>query len=86
MPSYKLEFKPSLEKDLADIPRSIRDNVWKRIIGLAEDPCPAQALKLKGVRFSWRLRDGNYRILYQIDDAHRTIDVMAVKHRKEAYR
>lgn len=86
MASYKLEFKPSLEKDLSGVPRLIRDNVWKRILGLADNPRPAQALKLKGARFSWRLRVGDYRILYQIDDANRTVDVTALKHRKEAYR
>lgn len=53
---------------------------------LSADPRPVGVRKLQGAEDLWRLRVGEYRIIYAMDDAHRSIDVRVVRHRKDAYR
>jgi mRNA interferase RelE/StbE len=56
------------------------------IESLAEDPRPRGALKLTGTASSWRVRVGDWRVLYTIDDNQRVVDVAAIRHRGDAYR
>jgi len=64
MASFKLVLKPSVEKDLRSVPKSTLQRIMTRIEALAEDPFPRQSAKLTGVERLYRLRVGDYRIVY----------------------
>ena len=73
------------QKELAHLPKDSYERVRDRIRALAEDPRPPGCLKLVG-RAGWRLRVGNYRVVYEINDAEEKITVLHVGHRRDIYR
>ncbi len=85
MASYKLLIKPSAVKELENLPDKDRARVVYRIQGLSEDPRPRGCEKLSGDD-KYRIRQGEYRILYQINDDQVVVIVVKVAHRKVAYR
>jgi len=85
MGKYRVELKKSVLKDFDSIPKRDLQRIIFAIKSLAEVPRPPQAKKLSG-REQYRLRQGNYRILYSIKDDLLTVFVVAVGHRKEIYR
>ncbi len=85
MASFSLEIKRSAAKELADLPPRDCARVTARIQGLAAEPRPYGSEKLSGDE-KYRLRQGVYRILYEIDDQAKKVTVVKVAHRKEAYR
>ena len=85
MASFKLLIKPSAVKDIEGLPDKDRSRVVYRIQGLAEDPRPRGCEKLSGDD-KYRIRQGKYRILYQINDDEVVVVVVRVAHRKQAYR
>ncbi len=58
----------------------------QRILALRAEPYPPGARKLKGALVGWRLRVGDYRVVYQVDDRAQTVAIVRVKHRREVYR
>ncbi len=86
MASYKVTLKPSVEKDLRRMPKGVIRQVFKRIESLARDPLPRQSLKLTASERLYRLRVGDYRIIYEVDAEAREVTVHYVRHRREAYR
>jgi len=84
--SYSLRFKPSVEKDLAALPKPLLSKVHERIAQLAGDPLPHQTVKLQGAERLYRLRVGDYRIVYELDTVASLITIHAVRHRREVYR
>ena len=85
MASYRIVFKKSVAKDLRPIPKEDVQRILKRIDGLADDPRPAGAEKLSGDE-KYRIRQGNYRILYAIEDDIITVTIVKVGHRRDVYR
>ena len=85
MESYKIVFKKSVAKDLRPIPKQDVQRILKRINGLADDPRPAGSEKLNGDE-KYRIRQGNYRILYMIEDNIITVTIVKVGHRRNVYR
>lgn len=85
MARYRIELKKSVEKDLAPIPRKDLQRIISAIESLADDPRPPQSRKLSGLE-QYRLRQGNYRILYSIEDDLLIVFVVAVGHRRDIYR
>ncbi len=85
MASYRIVFKQSVTKDLRPIPKKDVQRILQRIDGLAEDPRPAGAEKLSGDE-KYRIRQGNYRILYTIEDDIITVTIVKVGHRRDVYR
>ena len=83
---YALLIKRSAERDLRRLPRAFFERVDERILSLRDDPRPHGVRKLVGALEGWRIRVGDYRILYQIDDDAQTVTVVRVKHRHKAYR
>jgi mRNA interferase RelE/StbE len=83
---YTLLIKRSAERDLRRLPRAFFERVNERILSLRDDPRPHGVRKLAGALEGWRIRAGDYRILYQIDDDAQTVTLVRVKHRREAYR
>ncbi len=86
MASYKVVLKRSLEKDLRSLPKSTIVRVMKQIDGLTSEPFPRQALKLEGGEDLYRIRVGNYRVIYGVDRAAKMVTVHYVRHRREVYR
>ena len=85
MASYRIVFKKSVAKDLRPIPKKDVQRVLKRIDGLADDPRPAGAEKLSSDD-KYRIRQGDYRILYAIKDDIITVTIVKVGHRRDVYR
>jgi mRNA interferase RelE/StbE len=86
MASYKVEISKNVrKKDLLPIPKSDVIKIVKRIESLAENPFPEGAVRLKG-REEWRIRQGNYRILYVVEHDIVTVFVVKVGHRREIYK
>jgi mRNA interferase RelE/StbE len=83
--SYKLLIKPSAAKELEALPRRDRKRIVTKIGALAMDPRPHGSEKLSGEE-KYRLRQGDYRILYSIEDARATVTIVRIGHRREVYR
>jgi len=76
-----------VEKEIADLPSGVKNRVIQIIQDLAEDPRPQGVRQLMGaMRGAWRIRVGDYRIIYDVDDAAQLVVILAVLPRREAYR
>ena len=85
MSSYVVEVKPPARKELEGLPNSVLARAVRKMEYLADNPRPAGCKKLKGNRDLWRIRVGDWRILYIIDDGVKLISVTRIAHRREAY-
>ena len=85
MASYRLLIKPSAAKELEAVPKRDRRRVVVRIQSLRTDPRPPGSEKLSGHDL-YRVRQGNYRVLYSVDDTDGTIVLIKIGHRREVYR
>lgn len=85
MARYELRFKNSVIKDLRALPRSDVAKVLERIDALRDDPRPPGSEKLSAQE-RYRVRQGSYRILYEIEDQQVVVTVFKVGHRREVYR
>lgn len=87
MASYRVVIKKSAAKELQDIAgKKDRQRLVERIHGLAGNPRPMGAEKLSGARDKYRIRQGNFRILYEIEDEVLVVYVVKIADRKDAYR
>jgi mRNA interferase RelE/StbE len=86
MSQYAITFARSARKELEALSRPLVAKVLKRIEALGQDPRPSGCRKLVGQGNLWRIRAGDYRVIYEIDDRRRTVDISAVRHRSDAYR
>ena len=87
MASYKIVITKSAAKELQNIAgRKDRQRLVIRINGLAQNPRPVHAEKLSGTRDKYRIRQGNFRILYEINDNILTVYVVKIGDRKDVYR
>ena len=82
---YTVKLKRSAEKELGNLPPRIHDKIIKILLLLKENPFPRHSKKLHG-REGWRVRVGEYLILYIIHESEKNIEVVSVAHRKEVYR
>jgi len=80
MADYKVTFKASVEKDISNLPRNLVVRVWQRFELLKQQPFPRQALKLEGSEGLYRLRVGDYRIIYGVDVEGREVLIHHVRH------
>lgn len=85
MPEYRVTLARPALKELESLSAAHVQRVYARITSLASDPRPRGCLKLKGPENLWRIRCGVYRVVYAIDDEGHTVDVIQVRHRKDAY-
>lgn len=85
MAVYHVELHRGAQRDLERLARALVDRVAQQIDRLERDPYPAGSEKLTGVE-AYRIRVGDYRIIYRVDDAARSVTVMRVRHRREMYR
>jgi len=85
MGAYRLSIANAVKQDVRNIERAALDRILQKIRSLAEDPFPSGCRKLKGSSSSYRVRVGDYRIIYEVDSETRTVTVFHVRHRKDAY-
>ncbi len=83
--SYSVLVQRRAQKQIARFPTTVQDRIESSLQALADNPRPPGCLKLQGEE-GWRLRVGDYRILYEIDDGKRAVTVLRVAHRGDVYR
>ncbi len=86
MADYTFTFARSARKELEKLPVGVAERILERIELLAGDPRPHGSVKLQGHKNLWRIRAGDYRVIYSINDAARIIDVSVIRHRRDVYR
>ena len=84
--SYRLEFKPTARKSLAKIPTVHADRIRKALDLLGENPLPPGNRKIVGSEAKYRIRIGDYRVIYEIKDNQLVIFIIRIAHRKDIYR
>ena len=82
---YSVEISPAAEKQIKSLPKREQTKIIKRAYKLADNPRPSGVKKLKGVSSLYRLRQGNWRIVYTIEDEKLVVLVVKVGHRREVY-
>jgi len=83
--TYRIEVKPQAEKALAKIPNPYRRRIANAIDGLASSPRPSGCVKLVGAQGAYRIRIGDYRIVYEIVDKVLIVYIVRIAHRKDVY-
>jgi mRNA interferase RelE/StbE len=86
MAEYQVLFRPSVDRQLRKLPVEVQRRVVRGVAALAFDPRPSGVVKLSGEENLWRIRIGDYRIVYEIHDDRLIVLVLRVVHRKEVYR
>ena len=82
---YRIEIIPSAQKDLDNLEKRFFEQIKDRINYLESNPRAPNCLKLTGEE-GYRIRSGDFRILYRIDDKNKIVYIYRIKHRKESYR
>lgn len=83
---YEVYLERAAERDLRKLPAESFHRLILHIRALAVDPRPPGCRKISGSQNNWRIRVGDYRVLYEIDNPAKAVKVMRVRHRREAYR
>jgi mRNA interferase RelE/StbE len=83
---YTVRFARSARKELESLDSNLVARIFPRIEALSRNPRPTGCRKLRGTRNLWPIRVGEYRIVYEIRDDAGLIDVVVVRHRRDAYK
>lgn len=86
MADYAITFARSARKELEALPPKIGQRILSKITLLPAAPRPPGVKKLHGEDNLWRIRVGDYRVIYEIDDTARVVDIAVIRHRSEVYR
>jgi mRNA interferase RelE/StbE len=82
---YSVEIKRSAQKELDALDDPVFIRIDRRILALADSPRPPGCKKLKGYKDQWRIRVGDWRVVYIVDDAARLVSITRIAHRSEVY-
>jgi mRNA interferase RelE/StbE len=82
---YSVEIKSPARKELEALPDELLARVIRKLDTLADSPRPAGCRKLKGYKDQWRIRVGDWRVVYIIDDAAKLVSITRIAHRREVY-
>ncbi len=82
---FEILIERAAEKQLRRVPDKAHDRIIRAILPLAENPHPPGAKKLSGKQSDWRIRVGDYRILYEIGDEVRIVKIYRIGHRRDVY-
>lgn len=85
MADYAVHFKPSAYKELQKLNPRTADKILAKIEGLSNNPRPAGCKKLVHTDDLWRIRVGDYRVVYVVDAEGKSVEVMRIGHRREVY-
>ncbi len=83
---YDVLIERTAERDIKSLPTALFDRILPRIKAFADNPRPTGCHKLAGSKNDWRIRIGDYRVVYEIDDARKQVKIFRVRHRREVYR
>jgi mRNA interferase RelE/StbE len=83
---YRIKFKASAAKEFRKLPANIQKRLQIAINALRNDPRPSGSIKLKGSEQLYRIRLGDYRVVYGVDDAIQVVFVTRVRHRRDIYK
>ena len=86
MAEYAVLFARSARKELQNLDPQVARRIIKQIEALVTDPRPSGVVKLEGATDLWRIRVGQWRVVYRILDRDRLVDIVAVRHRSDVYR
>ncbi|MBI9085001.1 MAG: type II toxin-antitoxin system RelE/ParE family toxin [Desulfobacterales bacterium] len=86
MASFEIRWKQSAGKELKKLPQSAIGKILSEVEALVNEPIPVNAVKLSGAKHTYRIRVGNYRLVYNVLNRILTIEVIRVGHRKDVYR
>jgi mRNA interferase RelE/StbE len=85
MADYSITFARSACKELESLNAALIQRIFPKIEALAKEPRPRGCRKLRGEKNLWRIRVGEYRVIYGINDEEKVVDIIAVRHRSAAY-
>ena len=85
MVKYSLEIKHSAQKELDALDDALFTRIDRKILALADHPRPAGCKKLRGYKDQWRVRIGDWRVVYIIDDVEKLVMITRIAHRREVY-
>ena len=83
---YEILLERRAEKDLRKLSPEAFQRIIAKIQSLSENPKPQGSRKITGSKNDWRIRIGDYRAIYEIDEKEKCVKIMRVRHRREAYR
>lgn len=86
MADYSISFARSARKELEQFPAHAAGRILDKIEALADNPRPTGVIKLHGQKNLWRMRVGDYRVVYSVDDQFKKVDISVIRHRREVYR
>jgi mRNA interferase RelE/StbE len=84
--TYEIIITKTIQKQLDNLPNNIQERVYQKIAQLAEEPRPDGAVKLKGYDNEYRIRIGDYRLVYEIRDEQLIVLLVQCKHRRDVYK
>ena len=84
--TYQIEFKTRAKKELARVPKEFAQKIIVEIASLAQNPRPNGCKKLVGAEYTYRIRVGDYRVIYTLFEQQLIIEVIKIGHRKEVYK
>lgn len=85
MGKYSVEVKPAARKELEALSDPVLARVIRKLESLADVPRPAGCKKLKGYKDMWRIRIGDWRVVYFIDETVKLVSILRIAHRREVY-
>lgn len=83
---YRVDFTDEARRQLRKLENSVRARIIRAVAGLESDPRPDGVKKLKGAKNKWRIRIGDWRVVYEIEDGRLVVLVVVVAHRSKAYK
>lgn len=86
MADYGVVFARSARKELQNLDPQVARRIIKEIEALVTDPRPSGVVKLEGATDLWRIRIGQWRVVYRVSDRDRLVDIVAIRHRSDVYR
>jgi mRNA interferase RelE/StbE len=84
--TYEIIITKSIQKQLDNLPNNIQERVYEKFAQLAEEPRPDGVVKLKGYDNEYRIRIGDYRLVYEIRDEQLIVLLVQCKHRRDVYK
>lgn len=85
MDKYSLEIKQSAQRELDSLDNSVFRRIDRKILALADNPRPSGCMKLRGYKDQWRIRIGDWRVVYFVDDGAKAVTITRIAHRREVY-